>query len=414
MKGSTDFLFSQGDLSPTLDNQDRKLRDEVETKPETYVLNVNEEEFVKYLVSEFRIEPLELSPDELHITAQGELDDEIEDYGRLIRVKRPFIDFALPFRGDPNLFKLRPNQFTLNPPRAKVSGQVLSWSTSPTNDAPPERLKSGIDSFIASIQQYCSWQRPLIDSWNNALEEKIRSLFRTRKDRLLKNANFVSALGIPMKKRSDPEGSYVVPVSPKRLHCQPPAPTTKFEPHPALTETDYQEILRHLRHMSHTIERMPDAFQLLGEEQIRTQFLMHLNGTYEGSATGETFSHQGKTDIFLKSRERAIFIAECKFWTGGADFPGIIDQLLGYLTWRETKTAILLFVRNQDVAQVAEQIPKLVGSHKNFTRHDGQPHGLGECRFVMKSARDESLPIIMTVMVFHLPKAVPRTRRSEK
>jgi hypothetical protein len=33
-----------------------------------------------------------------------------------------------------------------------------------------------------------------------------------------------------------------------------------------------------------------------------------------------------------------LFIAECKFWSGPGAFAETINQLLRYVTWRETKT----------------------------------------------------------------------------
>jgi hypothetical protein len=68
--------------------------------------------------------------------------------------------------------------------------------------------------------------------------------------------------------------------------------------------------------MVHVMERSPSAFHHMDEEALRTHFLVQLNGHYEGQATGETFNYEGKTDILVRSGDRNIFIAECKFWGG--------------------------------------------------------------------------------------------------
>jgi hypothetical protein len=65
-----------------------------------------------------------------------------------------------------------------------------------------------------------------------------------------------------------------------------------------------------------------------------------LNGVFEGQATGETFNFQGKTDILIRAQGKNIFIAECKFWKGEKVFLETIDQLLSYLSWRDSKAAI--------------------------------------------------------------------------
>jgi len=90
-----------------------------------------------------------------------------------------------------------------------------------------------------------------------------------------------------------------------------------------------------------------------------------INGQYEGQATGATFNFEGKTDILLRVDGKNAFIAECKFWTGEKQFLETIDQLLGYLSWRDTKAAILLFNRNQNFSARRD----LGKSHESTFRH---------------------------------------------
>jgi hypothetical protein len=99
----------------------------------------------------------------------------------------------------------------------------------------------------------------------------------------------------------------------------------KFQPEPALAMAEYDEILGIIRNMVHVMERSPKAFEKMGEEDLRTQFLVQLNGQYEGRATGETFNYQGKTDILIREGDRNVFIAECKFWAGEKQYLQTID-----------------------------------------------------------------------------------------
>jgi hypothetical protein len=78
----------------------------------------------------------------------------------------------------------------------------------------------------------------------------------------------------------------------------------------------------------------------MGKEDLRSHFLVQLNGAFHGQATGETFNFQGKTDILIRVDGKNIFIAECKFWKGEKSFPATLDQLLSHLSWRDTKTAV--------------------------------------------------------------------------
>jgi hypothetical protein len=91
---------------------------------------------------------------------------------------------------------------------------------------------------------------------------------------------------------------------------------------------------------------------------MRSHFLVQLNGAFQGQATGETFNFQGKTDILSRVDGKNIFIAEFKFWKGEKSFLAILDQLLSYLSWRDTKAAVVMFNRNADFGAVLAKIAR--------------------------------------------------------
>ncbi len=122
------------------------------------------------------------------------------------------------------------------------------------------------------------------------------------------------------------------------------------------------------------MERSPSAFTTMDEEDLRTHFLVQLNGHYEGQASGETFNYEGKTDILIRSSGRNIFIGECKFWGGPKKFTDTIDQLLGYSSWRDTKVALITFSRNKNFTNVIDTMNKTAKEHPNWKRDsDGNP-----------------------------------------
>ena len=151
------------------------------------------------------------------------------------------------------------------------------------------------------------------------------------------------------------------------------------------------------------MERSPEAFKAMDEEALRQHFLVQLNGQFEGKATGETFNMYGKTDILLREGERNVFIAECKFWKGPKAFGEAIDQLLGYATWRDSKTAILVFNRGTDTSTVLSSIDTVVKGHANFKRAIVWPHESG-LRYVLHAKGDVNREQIVTILVFHVPR----------
>jgi hypothetical protein len=83
-------------------------------------------------------------------------------------------------------------------------------------------------------------------------------------------------------------------------------------------------------------------------------------------ATGETFNRSGKADIVLRYRDHNIYVAECKIWSSESVFTEGIEQLLSYLTWRDTKTSYIIFSKNKDPEGVIEKTRKLMESNPHF------------------------------------------------
>ena len=155
--------------------------------------------------------------------------------------------------------------------------------------------------------------------------------------------------------------------------------------------------------MVNVIERSPKAFAHMGEEDLRSQFLVQLNGQYHGRATGETFNYEGKTDILIREGDRNVFIAECKIWKGEADLLKAVDQILGYLHWRDTKAALLVFNRNKAFSEVLAKVPAAIRRHPNCKKLIRQV-GETEWRFLFSSKDDSNRELQLAVLLFDVPR----------
>jgi hypothetical protein len=152
-------------------------------------------------------------------------------------------------------------------------------------------------------------------------------------------------------------------------------------------------------------ERSPKAFVKMNEEDLRQHFLVQLNGHFEGQATGETFNFEGKTDTLIRANEKNKFIAECMYWGGEKSLLKKIDQLLGHTSWRDTKTAILVFNRNVDFGSADSQISETARKHKDFKRQLDYKPGTG-FRFVFHQSNDKNREPILTVLAFDIQREV--------
>lgn len=400
-------LFSKRQLSDSLRNQEQGLVEKIHGEKSAYIISVNEESYVKHVLDTFSITPLKIDHDGISVSPPFDKDMTVENGGMQFKVKKTFIQFSVPFTGDKGLFELRPAQFDFSPPAEPIQSNEIQITLQ--NDGNAEALKAELNRRIGSIQRYISYQQGEIDAWNTQLEGKIRSIFSGREAKVLADSNVVSELGYPLKKLpgTTSASSYSIPIRNKVAAPRPAANSPAAKPQPFLDEEIFQEILKTLRDMELVMERSPSAFKDLGEEAIRTQFLVTLNGKFEGEATGETFNFQGKTDILLRKDSKNIFIAECKFWTGPKGFTDTINQLLNYLTWRDTKAAILVFVRDTNISTVLAKIPGLLRDHPNFLSEKASDHA-SEFRTQMKSARDEGVPLHLVVQVYHVPSPEPK------
>ena len=170
-----------------------------------------------------------------------------------------------------------------------------------------------------------------------------------------------------------------------------------------IDDATYEHILKVIRHEIATFETTPVTYQNLGEEDLRNILIAHLNGHYEGDATGETFRHQGKTDIRIEADNRAAFVGECKVWTGGAGLSSAIDQLIGYLTWRDCKASLIVFNKKvKDFSSILEKCPEQLRTHKSFKREEKENVSANEWRVCLRSPVDQGREITVHVFLANL------------
>lgn len=414
MFGSVDkskgLLFVTHDLEYSIRMTMQNMQKEVEGLDENRLLNTPSEDLKNYLVQKHGITPITLLRDQWYAdhedTAVDVRHDQmrwIEDRSRPAMVAGERVEVRIPFEGESELFYAKASTFNLNPPRAVIDKNevVLRYDT-PADQ--PRNIRALVDHTLQEIEQHLGWQRPMIDAHNQNLPAAAEQAIRQRRERLLAQSQRVEALGIPIRRRADAPKTYAIPtIKRKAVPTLPPATTAQFKPEPALAMELYEHILKVVQDMALVMERSPHAFKAMNEEALRQHFLVQLNGQFEGNATAETFNMGGRTDILLRGGDRNVFIAECKFWKGPKGFGEAIDQLLGYATWRDGKTAIFVFNRGTETSTVLTGIDETVKAHANFKRAVTWPHESG-FRYVLHSNGDKNRELILTVLVFHVPQ----------
>lgn len=414
MFGSIDkskgLLFCTHDLSLSLRNTLAEMHKEVESLTANRILNTAPGDLRDYLAAKYRIESIRLLRDqwyadtrETQVDVRYDTNRWIDDKSRPLMVPGESVEVRVPFEGDAELFYAKADRFSMSPPRAIVEKNELVLRYDSPADAPRD-VRPLVDRMLTEIEQHIGWQASMLEVHNNGLPAAAAQAIEQRRARLLAQSQRAAALGIPIKRRNDAPQTYAIPITRiKAAPALPSASTAPYMPEPAWAMDQYEQALKIMQDMTLVMERSPDAFKTMNEEALRQHFLVQLNGQFEGKATGETFNMAGKTDILLREGERNVFIAECKFWKGPKAFGEAIDQLLGYATWRDGKTAILVFNRGTETSTVLAGIDATAKAHANFKRAVHWPHESG-FRYVFHASGDTNRELILTLLVFHVPE----------
>lgn len=359
---------------------------EVEQYDRDYILGVDVGQLVAHLWQKYRFEVPVIHFDRKVIVDHGES-------GRGVYVRVSF-----PFEGSREALHMRPMTYQ----GGCLDGNVSAIDIEVTYNGPDSSvILAKMQREQQATELALKFLGVALKLFDNELQGQARLAIEQKREIFERNKRIVDGLGIPKLTREGSPPTYPAP----EVRRKPPItlpPVIDQPSDPTVEIAEYEHILEIILSMVKTMERSPATFASMGEESIRDIILVNLNGHYKGQATGETFNANGKTDILIRVKDSNIFIAECKFWEGEKSYLGAIDQLLGYVTWRDTKTAIILFSRRKDFSAVLNQIPEITKSHHHYRCSEPYPSETG-FRFIFSNASDSAKKLWLTVVVFDVP-----------
>jgi hypothetical protein len=377
-------LFNSRELRVELAGRLQEIAQQVERWDADLVLSTPTPDLVASLIEDYGVEPLVLHEErmeqfpvqETKIDVSGDHNRAIFDRSRPFMMPGSVVTVAIPFDGHPALLTMQPSQHLIGQaPLGRIDGSeiVLTYAAvDPTAD----QIRSFVNGQLTLIRKLVAWVNDDIRTFSEQLPGQAEGLVERRRTHLQRDRGLEGALGIPVRRRSD--APRPVPLVRKRLGLQrvkrPAGADKKYQDEYAIDQAQYGEVIDIILGMGRAFERSPTTFAKLDEDQLRDHILLQLNGTFEGQAGGELFNGEGKTDILVRVEDRNVFIGECKIWHGERRFADAIDQLLGYLVWRDTKSALVLFIREKDASAIIDKAEYVIRRHANFKR-DGPPSG---------------------------------------
>lgn len=408
-------LFCNGELYETLENHLRSAEEKVNSISSEQFLAAPIDDLIEHISNQLYVEPLKIYEDSMEMN-QREIQIDVSSN----KYRNPFGDrgpvlvsgisviISIPYSGDPKLWKLKPNQWRSILPRADVGNSqsegigYIDIVIEQPSDEPQEQIKQRLDSELKNIKFYIDAQLSQIETHNRQIEINVKRLIEARRERLSRHKNLSELLKIPLKR--NPSAPPIQPINIQRRLVKPlpPVPKDGYKPEPGIAKEDYEHILSVIRHEGATFESTPSTYSIHDEEELRDIILAHLNGHYKGGASGETFRKSGKTDIRIEDNSRAAFVAECKVWRGPNELSKAVNQLLGYLTWRDCKSSIILFNKNNaKFTEILDKVPEILKSHSRFKKFISQVN-LNEWSFIFVSQEDDARLIEIRVFVFNL------------
>lgn len=397
-------LFRKYYLSDFVDNYRKSLTERIDKLEITE--NTNISELVERLKDEFTIYPIVIGQPEP--SQPRETTRQIRnEWGQLYNQKVVEITVTIPFEGNDNLFYCMPSQSTIVYLDKNV---VIGKSSIKANITLTQFDENAYFSEVNKIIGTVNANLPIIHAetkpWNDGLENLIKHSLENRKGVVSKKLDFMEKIGLKVNPKST---EYLVPTTvTKRMIPIPATETSKTvakEKIPILQQEIYADIREVLYNVGKAIERKPSIYKDKYEEDLRDIFLLFLETRYEATTgVGEAFNKKGKTDILLKYAKDGtnLFVAECKFWKGQKKLIEAIDQLLGYLTHRDSKTALIFFVDQKEMTNVVNTIKTEITKHTNFSKHikDTYEHSINY-EFILPD--DSNKKIQVEVMLFHFP-----------
>lgn len=401
--------FSEYDCSNILRNQRSSIEKAIKGQNDDYILNVNREEYIQHIISEYSITPIEIHKGDLSVSSHeemisAEMHPNTYFMDRGSSFPRDVLVFHLPFTGDPTLLKVRASTYSMSAPMITIEQECICFKII-NFDLDAEKIKQKSEATIQSLETQNSYLSRDLEQFNSSIERHASNIFDTRKEQLLKKNDLIASLGVPVKESGNKSSTFSIPAKRTKAiasKAKPQVTEKGYTPEPTLDAEIYRQILKIIHDVGKQFERLPSTYSSKEEEHLRDHMLLILEPNFEGSATGETFNKSGKTDILLRHEGKNVFIAELKFWHGQKVFLETISQLLGYLTWRDSKAAVVVFVRNKDFMSVLETAKDCIPKHENYLGFvNEEDEGWYHYRFHIND--DKNREVKLSVMLFHIP-----------
>ena len=371
-------LFSNCETTTYFDRKIDEIKSKINNFSDEEILCMNFNEWINYFLDEYKIQPITLfienisrdisstkvkPPNSSYRISINEYESGLYD------IDGYKVTFNIPFDGNTELLYLKPSKWFLSKffvenilYNNNDNYHFIVFTFSDTKqELESKKNEDYIDNkFNQIFKDYIKTINNInydTEQYNAKLEPFISKCLDNRKKKADDLIDIGKKFNIPLKQ--NPNAPNITPVLLKKVPIKKPIipEMKKPEEEYQILSSDYDYIKRIIQFSGSSMEKAAKTFSKLEEEELRDIIIAFLNSHYLPTATAETFSKIGKTDIHILFDNKAAYIAECKIWHGEKKFQEAIEQLFGYITWRDIKTSLIIFNKeNKDFIKLLNTI----------------------------------------------------------
>ena len=368
----------------TFENYYSDLFNEIHLKivaeSDNYIITQPTEDLVKYYM-ESSLSPLMFDPNQeesiehkkyIKIIPAGQREGIFQNYGDLkLECEKVILKIPILSNEIHQIINLKTNTFSsTGDPVFKFDRSYIFFEVETKGygfNMSIEEIGKRIVDFKTSLQNYFNRINSEISSENIKLESKLSQFINDRKEKLDSDKSrineLVKLIKIPLSRKEDEVVQRI------KLNKKPFVTRIK----PQTLEEDYLldrdkviDIIKLINNQCLQFEKTPKTYDKLDEPNLRDLILANLNSIFEGKATGETFNHHGKTDIYLNIDKGNILVTECKIYGGEQLYYNTLDQLLGYLSWRHNYGIMISFCKQKNFTKITDDAENIIKSHPSY------------------------------------------------
>lgn len=346
---------------------DRIIAERLAKEQPEYLLQVDPQQYLDYLVSEAEWQPLEWDEGQLTVepfTAKVERYDQFDERKYVSDVSQ--LRLRIPTSLHPQrteYFRFGPSTTRLtSEPKWKFEGSILVLDV----EASEQAIERGLDD----VRFWLGGRNKDIEGGNRQLRERIRPVWESKRRQLEQQHSATQAVlqKVNIRLHQDPDArAKPVEIRPRQLRTVVDKPQASAAPEPALKDEDVAALVDFIERYARQFEVAPQTYAKMGEEELRNLLVGMINTNYPGSTTAETFNKLGKTDISLRVEGGHVLIAECKFWPGVKEYAQALEQLFGYLTWRQNYGVLITFCRLRDMSKAVAAAKQAMQTHASWS-----------------------------------------------